>query len=252
MKPEKAFDQKAQEWAERMRSGKNFAHTYLEKPAMYGKIPRAKGKAVLCMGCGSGEECAHLWSLGAKRVVGIDRSEGLIAIAKKTYPQIEFLVMDMRKMNFPGSSFDFAYSSLAMHYLRDWRPTLRNLHKVLKPDGLFLFSTHHPAYWSAEIIQNKSEKTRLLGYTKKHGRPMKVYGDYQSTHKIDDRWFGNMEVSYYHRPLAEILLEIGESGFVITDFIEPRPQKLLKKISRDDFEVMNKIPLFMILETRKQ
>ena len=30
MKPEKAFDQKAQEWAERMRSGKNFAHTYLE------------------------------------------------------------------------------------------------------------------------------------------------------------------------------------------------------------------------------
>ena len=98
-----SYNQKAKEWAERMRSGKNFAHTYLEKPAMYGKLPDLKNKTVLCIGCGSGEECAHLLSLGAKKVVGIDLSKELIAIAKASYPNIEFFTMDMAKLKFPDS-----------------------------------------------------------------------------------------------------------------------------------------------------
>jgi len=43
--------------AERMRSGKNLSHDFLEKPAMYKKLPNLKDKNVLCIGCGSGEEC---------------------------------------------------------------------------------------------------------------------------------------------------------------------------------------------------
>ena len=66
-----------------MRSGKNIAHKFLEKPAMYKKLPDLKDKSILCIGCGTGEECEHLKSLGAKRVVGIDISKGLIDFAKK-------------------------------------------------------------------------------------------------------------------------------------------------------------------------
>jgi SAM-dependent methyltransferase len=246
-----SYNQKAKEWAERMRSGKNFAHTYLEKPAMYGKLPDLKNKMVLCIGCGSGEECAHLLSLGAKKVVGIDLSKELIAIAKKSYPDAEFFAMDMAKMKFPDSSFDFVYSSLAMHYLKDWRPALKNIYKNLKPKGTFLFSTHHPVYWSAEIIVDKNKKSRLLGYTKVNHQLKNVWGDYQNAHRVNDIWFGNMEVSYYHNPISKILKEVRESSFVVADFIEPKPQISLRKISVDDYALMSKIPMFMIFELRK-
>ncbi len=245
------YDKKAKEWAERLRSGKNLAHTYLEKPAMYGKLPDLKNKNILCIGCGSGEECEHILGLGAEKVVGIDLSKELIAIAKKSYPNVEFRAMDMRKIDFPKNSFDFAYSSLAMHYLKDWAPTLKKIRAALRPDGTFLFSTHHPVYWSAEILRGKNGKSRLLGYEKANGRLKRVWGDYQNTHRIDDIWFGDMEVSYYHNPISKILKEIKESGFVVADFIEPKPQASLRKADMDDYALFSKIPLFMIFELKK-
>src|SRR3989338_3961687 len=160
----KFYGNYALKWAEKMRSGKNVAHKFLEKPAMYKNLPNLKGKSVLCIGCGTGEECKHLESLGAKRVVGIDISKGLIDFAKKSYPDFEFHVMDMEKLNFPDNSFDFVYSSLTMHYIKDWTKTLNDIHKILKKDGTFLFSTHHPVKWGASVNRSKEKNSFLMGY----------------------------------------------------------------------------------------
>ena len=51
-----SYNQHAAQWAERLRSGNNPAHRFLEKPAMYAKLPDLTGQRVLCIGCGSGEE----------------------------------------------------------------------------------------------------------------------------------------------------------------------------------------------------
>src|SRR5579872_5335203 len=89
-----AYNKFAEKWANSKRDGSSIFHLYLEKPAMYGKLPDLTDKTMLCIGCGSGEEVEHIVSLGAKRVVGVDISEGLVTIAKKTYPQFEFHVID--------------------------------------------------------------------------------------------------------------------------------------------------------------
>ena len=246
------YNRNAAEWAERMRAGRNLAHTFLEKPAMYSKLRPLTNKTVLCLGCGSGEECVHLLSLGAKKVIGIDRAAALIALARQSCPQADFHVMDMRRMKFPKSSFDFVYSSLAMHYLRDWRPTLKSIHAALKPRGAFLFSTHHPACWSAEILPKKHGSRRLLGYSSVNGRPRQIWGDYQRTRKVTDVWFGNMKVSFYHKPLASIFHEIQESGFAVTDFVEPQPLPALKKISAEHYALFSRIPLFVVMELKKR
>lgn len=245
-----SYDEKALEWARRMRSGKNHMHRYLEKPAMYAKLPHLKGKTVLCIGCGSGEECEHLVKRGAKRALGIDTSKQLIAIAKESYPDIEFRVEDMRTMKFPSASFDFVYSSLAMHYLPEWEPTLKKIYRLLTPRGTFLFSTHHPSYWSAGTMQAKHRTEKLLGYTKIGGR-LKIYGDYHNRRQIHDVWFGDMAVSFYHKPLSEIFCEIRSAGFVVEDFLEPKPQLRLKKLDAEAYLLHSRIPLFMIFELRK-
>jgi SAM-dependent methyltransferase len=247
-----SYNRNAADWAQRMRAGRNLAHTYLEKPAMYRKLPKLRKKTVLCLGCGSGEECVHLLSLGAKKVVGIDRAAALITLARQSCPQADFRVMDMQRMKFQKSSFDLVYSSLAMHYLQDWRPTLKSIHAALKPRGRFLFSTHHPACWSAEILPQKRGARKLLGYSTANGRPKQIWGDYQRARKVKDVWFGNMEVSFYHKPLENIFNEIHESGFTVADFVEPKPLPALKKVSAAHYALFSRIPLFVTMELEKR
>jgi len=247
-----SYNQYTKKWAEKLRSGKNTAHEFLEKPAMYKKLPDLSDKSILCVGCGTGEECDYLMKQGAKRVVGIDISSGLIEYAKKSYPKIEFHVMDMEKIEFPDNSFDYIYSSLTMHYVDDWVKPLTEIRRVLKNKGIFLFSTHHPVKWGAEKVEEDSQKTFLMGYSKnKKEQTCRIYGDYLNTRKIDDVWFNEFKVSYYHRPLSEIIGDIIKSGFVISDFVEPKPLKSVIKEKPNFYDIHSKIPLFMIFELKK-
>lgn len=247
----KSYDNYALKWAEKMRSGKNIAHKFLEKPAMCKKIPDLRGKSVLCIGCGSGEECEYLKSLGAKRVVGIDISKGLIDFAKKSYPDLEFHVMDMEKLNFPDASFDFVYSSLTMHYVKDWTKTLRGIYKISKRNSVCLFSTHHPVSWGASTNRSKGKESSLMGYEKYESGGSKIFGDYLNTRKIDDTLFDELKVSYYHRPLFEIISDITKSGFIISNFLEPKPLKSVAKERPRFYDIYSKIPIFMIFELKK-
>src|SRR5215213_9460807 len=90
----------AQRWHELMQSGMNHAHRYLEKPAMLAKVPDLRGKYVLALGCGTGEECTMLLDRGATRVTGVDQSKAVLALARKTFesdPRVDFACMDMHR-----------------------------------------------------------------------------------------------------------------------------------------------------------
>lgn len=248
-----SYSDYAEQWAKKMRNGENIAHEYLEKPAMYSKLPDLTGLDVLCIGCGTGEECAHLKSLGARRVVGIDISEGLIEYAKKSYPDLEFFVMDMEKLNFPAESFNFVYSSLVMHYVDSWKPTFNAINVVLKEKGTMLFSTHHPAVWGADRTRTEQGRLSVLGYKKiLDPKSVEIYGDYLNTRKIKDIWFGDFEVTYYHRPMQDIVKDILESGFVISGYLEPKAVEGCKAVDPIFWELHQKIPLFMVFEIIKQ
>lgn len=254
-----AYNDYAGKWAKKMQSGGDSAHKYLEKPAMYKKLPDLKNKSVLCIGCGTGEECNYIKSLGVKKVIGVDISEELIDYAKKNYPDIEFYAMDMEKLNFPKSSFDFVYSSLVLHYVENWTKVLKNIYKILKKNGTFLFSTHHPIKWGAEkkrtgLVKKRSEDKRwtLMGYMKyADEKKYKVYGDYLNARKVKDVWFDEFEISYYHRPLSLAVKDILSSGFKIIDFIEKKPINTAKNKDKRFWDIHQKIPLFMIFELKK-
>jgi SAM-dependent methyltransferase len=242
----------AAEWADRIRNKKKPRHEFLEKPAMFSKLPDLEGKSVLCIGCGSGEEAQYLTERGAAKVVGIDLSVGLIEQAKYAYPEVEFLVMDMERLDFPKDSFDFVYSSLTMHYAENWENIFNRVHKCLKSNGTFLFSTHHPVRWGAETKKENGNVSYLLGYSKRNDDSFEIYGDYLNTRKITDTWFDQMKVTYYHKPLSEIFKEIHNASFELTDFIEPKPLPQMKGERKDIYEIHSKIPLFMILELKKR
>lgn len=256
----KSYDNYAEKWAHRVRSGENLAHDYIEKPAMLKILNRIniKGKNVLCIGCGTGEECIYLKGLGVNNVIGTDISSGLIDYARKSYTDIQFQTMDMEKLEFEEETFDIVYSSLTLHYVEDWTKTLENVYKVLKKGGYFLFSTSHPVRWSAYSKTENDRYRYLLGYEKYFDGNVTVYGDYLNIRKIDDKWYGDFDVSYYSKPISKMFNEITASQFSMVDFIEPTPVPLgenpsetAKKKYTAFQEIHSKIPLFIIFNLKK-
>jgi ubiquinone/menaquinone biosynthesis C-methylase UbiE len=218
---------------------------------MYGLLPDLNEKTVISLGCGSGEDCAYLKSQGVKKVVGVDISEKLIQIAKDSYPNCDFKVMDMERLNFSDQSFDFAYSSLAIHYIEDWHQVFKEVYRVLKPDSFFLFSCNHPVANALELVSDDG-KVRVTQLSRTRDRTkdkVKIVGDYMSRHPIYS--YVDMKVTTWHKPVGEIAREATDEGFLIANIEEPEPAEKMRDFSNIDYQTLNKIPFFIIFKLLK-
>ncbi len=246
------YNNNAKEYTAHVRnSNGSVYHKYYEKPAMYSLIPNIKNKEVISLGCGSGEDSFHLKSLAAKVSVGIDISSELIKIATSSYPECDFKVMDMENLNFPDSSFDFVYSSLAIHYIEDWKKVLKEVYRILKPNSFFIFSCNHPTRYSMKNFKdelNYGAKFELLK-NKKTGE-YTITGDYLSRNMVFDI-LGKDSVNTWSKSFGEISEDISSSGFLIESIVEPKPLKELEAISPEKYKKLNKIPEFVIFRLFK-
>jgi ubiquinone/menaquinone biosynthesis C-methylase UbiE len=252
----KSYNDHAHLWAGKMRSGKNYAHLFIEKPAMEKLLPNLQGKKILALGCGSGEEIELLRSKGAedKNIIGIDISEKLIQIAKETYVDVDFQAMDMEKLSFENESFDLVYSSLALHYIDDWMQVLSEVYRVIKKSGQFVFSTHHPISWAAESISTSSDFIKGIGYkTSTQNRDeIKLIGTYLSKSSKETKWFnGQMKIKYFNKSLSEMFKEIQYAGFQITRFEEPRVLDEAKEKDFKFWKLHSEIPMFIVWDCKK-
>lgn len=99
------------------------------------------GETVLDVGCGDGYYDSLVTGAGA-RVLGIDIHPRWLPFAQKYYggEGAEFLNMDAEEMELPGRVFDKALSLCVVEHFRSDETVLRNIARVLKPGGRFVFS----------------------------------------------------------------------------------------------------------------
>jgi len=92
---------------------------------------------VLDLGCGDGTLTARLAALFPHgEVVGIDASEGMLAIARqKAARNVRFLLLDMNALDF-CDEFDVVFSNATLHWISDHERLLRNIWRSLRPGGL--------------------------------------------------------------------------------------------------------------------
>ena len=223
-------------------------HSLYEKPAMYGLLPDLKTKTVISLGCGSGEDCHYLSQQGAKQVEGIDISEGLIGIAKESYPECNFQVMDMERLTFDDGSFGFAYSSLAVHYVEKWDKLLSEAFRVLKPGSFFLFSCNHPLANALAITRDDDEikSAELSRKRDKRANTIEIVGDY-----LDRQITSINGWTTWYKSISEMSNEISDAGFMIANIHEPLPLAKMREVSLSDFEKLRKIPDFVIFKLWK-
>lgn len=251
-----SYNNYSNQWQNKRKSGRHYAHDFLEKPAIYSYLNDLKDKKILCLGCGDGQECDVIIQKGAKKVVGVDSSLYLIEGAKFSYdnPKIEFLCSKLEDLDFPKNSFDLIFSSLTLHYIKDWESLFKNLNKWLTKNGKIVFSTHHPLKWGSQTTRSKDFNKFMIGYQKSKNPDFKdqIFGDYHTFRPIKDKFFGELEVVYYHRSISKMIQEIIAGGFKILDFSEPLPLPESQKLIPDFFEVYSKIPLFAIFYLAKE
>lgn len=105
-------------------------------------VPLAAGKQVLDVACGSGFGLLLL-ERHAAEATGLDRDEASVRTVREriTQPRTRVEAGDACAMPFPGSSFDVVVSFETIEHLVDRRAFVRELRRVLRPEGTLLLST---------------------------------------------------------------------------------------------------------------
>ena len=95
-------------------------------------------KDVLEIGCGSGYGAYLLSKFKPQSYVGLDVMEEQIEIAKRKYPQFQFVLQDATDLSqFAEGSKDIVIIFGVLHHIPEWRKTIDEITRVLKPGGSF-------------------------------------------------------------------------------------------------------------------
>jgi arsenite methyltransferase len=96
-----------------------------------------RGETVLDVGCGPGFTTAEIAEeVGpGGRVVGVDTSESMLALARRRCPGSDFKMADATKLPAADGSFDAALAAQVYEYVPDVAAALADLHRVLRPGG---------------------------------------------------------------------------------------------------------------------
>ncbi|WNG45788.1 methyltransferase domain-containing protein [Archangium minus] len=217
------------------RAETNAFNALYERPAIRALLPSVVGQHVLDAGCAGGAHSAWLLEQEAK-VTALDVSAHMVALTRKrlgTRAQVH--QADLREpLSFlEEGSVDIVLSSLTLHYLEHWEPTLKEFHRVLVPGGRLVFSTHHPL----------ADCRWVSG------------GDYLQTERIEQHWEGFTEtpvrVSFYRRPLGAIFAALAESGFVVEQLVEPRPLQEMREQEPEIHARLMKEPWFLLIRASR-
>jgi len=235
-----AYDKFAKDYTDYVHSESNFWNRYLENPAFEKLLKdKVKGKKVLDLGCGSGISSIKLKKWGGD-VVGIDISKNMLKIAEINYPEIEFIHGNIEKLPFKKCSFDVVASSLAIHYVKDLSKVFDEVYKVLKKEGLFVFSTQHPIFNTRKKIIYKGNKEYLL-------QP------YFNNNKVKYSMLNKkMKLEGYQHTFSDIANKLIRSGFSIDEIVETTPVKEGRKVDPKDYIQAQTIPSFILFKATKK
>jgi ubiquinone/menaquinone biosynthesis C-methylase UbiE len=187
------------------RNDNSLFNAWYERPEMIRLAGDVAGLTVLDAGCGSGPLMNALRAKDAV-VSGFDLSPAMVELARtRLGDDADVRVADLgAALPYADDEFDLVVASLSLHYVQDWDSALAELRRVLKPGGRLLVSIIHPTVYA--IVYPDADYFALARYSEDYD-----YGD-------ETIW-----MTYWHRPLQDVLNTFVAAGFRITTVTEPAP-----------------------------
>ena len=225
-----SYEGKALKYARKVDTSPWNAH--YERPAVVSLLPDLKGSKILDVGCGSGWYAEYLLGQGAA-VTAFDLNPDFVALTRsRVGKHAQVLQANLaRPLDFAlDGEFDVVLCPLVLHYLKDWRPALHEFQRILKPQGVLVFSTHHP--FNDWKLFNKE--------------------DYFAVELLEDEWDEVGKVTFYRRPLTKISQDLSSVGFFIEHIMEPQPTDNFRQVNPEGYELLSKNPWFIIIRALKK
>ncbi len=106
-----------------------------------GMLSRYGGK-ILDVGCGQGLLLKKIGQRAAagSQLFGLDISPKLVGMARENNPGATIEVGDAEAMPYPDGEFDIVCMTEALEHMLDYGRALAEIHRVLKPGGIFIVS----------------------------------------------------------------------------------------------------------------
>lgn len=105
-----------------------------------------RSQPILDMGVGAGRTTVLLQPI-SENYIGIDYTREMIETCQRRYPRTQYLHMDARDLSrFADNQFAlvmFSYNGIDTVDISDRQQVLREVHRVLRPNGVFIVSAHN-------------------------------------------------------------------------------------------------------------
>lgn len=170
------------------------------------------GRRVLEVGCGSAPCARWLVSQGAY-AVGLDISAGMLrharAAAPATGPRPALVQASAESLPFADGSFDLACSAFGgVPFVADSARVMREVARVLRPGGRWVFSVNHPMRWIFPDDPGPDGLTATMPY-------------FDRTPYVEVDADGTPTYVEHHRTIGDRVREIVAAGLVLEDIVEP-------------------------------
>lgn len=210
-----------------------------------------RGKKVIDLGCGGGQNAVALNKMGAE-VTGIDFSSEQINLARKladdSGSSIMFRSADISSLPFIGDgSRDLAISACAVSFVENIDSFFAETFRILKSGGRFILSDMNPL----QYVLDETEDGMAFN------NPY-----FQKTLPINWSWeFDELprapRFRHYVRPVTQYHNSLVEAGFVTKKILEPDPtpdtphRGFSEEIMREYSYIASHIPITFIIVCEK-
>jgi SAM-dependent methyltransferase len=177
-----------------------------------GLLGPVAGRQVLEIGCGAGQCARWLVNAGAA-VVGLDLAEGQLRHSRtldaRTGTVVPVVLGDATDLPFADASFDLVCSAYgAVPFVADSARVMREVARVLRPGGRWVFSVSHPLRWCLPDDPGPAGLTVSESYFDR--RPY-----------VEAAPGGLAVYAEHHRTMSDRVREIVGAGMWLADLVEP-------------------------------
>jgi SAM-dependent methyltransferase len=170
------------------------------------------GRRILEVGAGAAQ-CSRWLAARGAYPVPLDVSASQLrhgqGLDQRSGVQLPYVLADAQRLPFHNESFDLACSAYgAVPFVADSEAVMREVARVLRPGGRWVFSVTHPIRWSFLDDPGPGGLTAKTSYFSR--RPYV---------EVDSE--GTPTYVEHHRTLGDRIREIVAAGLVIDDLIEP-------------------------------
>ncbi len=155
-------------WSETYDTDPNLTRD-LDARVLRDKAFDTRGKDVLELGCGTGKNTEWL-ALHARHVLAVDLSPRMLEKARKRLSDLRHVTLLQHDITqpwpVPEASRDRVVSNLVLEHLRELRPILAQVARVLRPAGLYFQSELHPFRQltgsQAQFLRSDNKQTEFV------------------------------------------------------------------------------------------